>query len=36
VRKVAEAARKLQEQRLMLSEDVKLIIQEAEAGDVLR
>ncbi len=36
VRKVGEAARKLQEQRLMLSEDVKLVIQEAEAGDVLR
>jgi len=36
VRKVAEAARKLQEQRLMLPEDVELVIQEAEAGDVLR
>jgi hypothetical protein len=36
VRKVADAARKLQEQRLMLPEDVELVIQEAEAGDVLR
>jgi len=36
VRKVAEAAKKLQDQRLMLPEDVELVIQEAEAGDVLR
>ncbi|MGQ0579990.1 MAG: alpha/beta hydrolase domain-containing protein [Betaproteobacteria bacterium] len=36
VLKVAEAARKLQQRRLMLPEDVDLLIQEAEAGDVLR
>ncbi len=36
VLKVAEAAKKLQDQRLMLPEDVELVIQEAEAGDVLR
>jgi len=35
-RKGTEAARKLQEQRLMLPDDVELVIQEAEAGDVLR
>lgn len=36
VRKVTEAARNLQSQRLMLPEDVELIIREAEAADVLR
>jgi len=36
VRKVAEAAGKLQGQRLLLPEDVELVIQEAEAADVLR
>ena len=36
VLKVAEAARRLQVRRLMLPEDVELVIQEAEAGDVLR
>jgi hypothetical protein len=36
VRRVAEAAKKLQDQRLMLPEDVELTIQEAEAAEVLR
>ncbi len=36
VRKVAEAANKLQAQRLMLPEDVDMIVREAEASDVLR
>ena len=36
VAKVAEAARKLQAQRLMLPEDVESIIREAEASSVLR
>ena len=35
VAKVTEAARKLQEQRLLLPEDVDRIISEAEASDVL-
>ncbi|HEX7953624.1 MAG TPA: alpha/beta hydrolase domain-containing protein, partial [Burkholderiales bacterium] len=36
VGKIAAAARKLQAERLMLAEDVDLIIREAEASDVLR
>jgi hypothetical protein len=36
VARVAEAARKLEEDRLMLPEDVKRIIAEAEASDVLK
>lgn len=36
VQKVAEAARKLQAQRLMLPEDVEMVIREAQAADVLR
>lgn len=36
VQKVTEAAQKLQAQRLMLPEDVEMVIQEAQAADVLR
>lgn len=36
VRKVTEAARKLEAQRLMLPEDVEMVIREAEASSVLR
>jgi len=36
VQKVAEAAKKLEAQRLMLPEDVELVIREAEASSVLR
>jgi hypothetical protein len=36
VRKVAEAAKKLREQRFLLEEDVETIVREAEASDVLR
>ena len=36
VAKVAEAAKKLQEERLLLPEDVERIIAEAEASDVLK
>ncbi|HEX7812510.1 MAG TPA: alpha/beta hydrolase domain-containing protein [Burkholderiales bacterium] len=36
VKKVAEAARKLEAQRLMLPEDVEMVIREAEASSVLR
>lgn len=36
VQKVAEAARKLEAQRLMLAEDVEIVIREAEASSVLR
>ncbi|HEY5930178.1 MAG TPA: alpha/beta hydrolase domain-containing protein, partial [Burkholderiales bacterium] len=36
VQKVGEAAKKLEAQRLMLPEDVELVIREAEASSVLR
>ena len=36
VQKIAEAAKKLQDQRLMLPEDVEMVIREAEASSVLR
>lgn len=36
VQKIAEAARKLEAQRLMLPEDVEMLIREAEASNVLR
>jgi hypothetical protein len=36
VRKVAEAANKLQSERLMLPDDVDMLVREAEASDVLR
>ena len=36
VAKVTEAAKKLQEDKLLLPEDVEQIIAEAEASDVLR
>jgi hypothetical protein len=36
VAKVADAARKLEAERLMLPEDVDMIIKEAEASDILR
>ena len=36
VAKVAEAAKKLQAERLMLPEDVDMVVREAEASDVLR
>ena len=36
VAKVAEAAQKLQAERLMLSEDVDMIVRDAQASDVLR
>lgn len=36
VQKIAEAARKLEAQRLMLPEDVEIVIREAEASGVLR
>jgi len=36
VRKIAEAAEKLQAQRLMLPEDVDMVVREAEGSDVLR
>ncbi|HXF17692.1 MAG TPA: alpha/beta hydrolase domain-containing protein, partial [Burkholderiales bacterium] len=36
VRKIADAAKKLQAARLMLPEDVDMIVQEAENSDVLR
>ncbi|MBI3527578.1 MAG: hypothetical protein HY067_06370 [Betaproteobacteria bacterium] len=36
VAKVAEAAKKLQDERLMLPEDVDMIVREAEASDILR
>ena len=36
VQKIAEAAKKLESQRLMLPEDVEMVIREAEASNVLR
>jgi len=36
VAKVAEAAKKLQSERLMLPEDVDMVVREAEASDILR
>ncbi|HKB82354.1 MAG TPA: alpha/beta hydrolase domain-containing protein, partial [Burkholderiales bacterium] len=36
VAKVAEAAKKLQSQRLMLPEDVDMVVRDAEASDILR
>jgi hypothetical protein len=36
VAKVTEAAKKLEAERLMLAEDVEMIVQEAQASDVLR
>jgi hypothetical protein len=36
VRKVTEAAKKLYGERLLLEEDVREIIREAEASDVLK